>query len=79
MSVHLRIEDAGIGLNNLDSTIEGLLRVVGVALSNDSSEIQTKLLWMHVGLESIWKGLAFASWNHDTILFAGQVAHDASP
>lgn len=78
MDVHLRIKDAGIWLNDLDGPVEGLLGVEGVALSNDSSQVQTKLLRVHVGLECIWECFTFASWDLDAILLAGQVAHNSS-
>lgn len=78
MDVHLRVEDTGIWLNDLDGTVEGLLGVEGVALSNDGSQIQAKLLRVHVGLEYVWECLTFASWDLDAILLAGQVAHNSS-
>lgn len=78
VDIHLRIKDARVGLDNLDSTVESLLRIELVAFSNDGSQIQTKLLRMHVGLERIWEGLAFSRWDNNAILLAGQVAHDTS-
>lgn len=40
-NTHLRVEDAGIGLDNLNSTIKGLLGEELVTLADDSCQIQT--------------------------------------
>lgn len=75
--VHLRVEEAGVLINQRHSAIEGLHGVEGAVLADDSCQVKTELLRMHVGLEAVWEGLLFAGGDLDRKLLGGQVAHDA--
>lgn len=70
----LGVEHARIGIDNLDGTVESLSGVELSALAEDSSQVQAKFSWVHVGGQAVWQGLALASWDLDAILLGGQVA-----
>jgi len=52
--VHLRVKKARFRLEDLNGAIEGLLRVEGVTLGDNSRQVQPKLLRVQVRLEDIW-------------------------
>jgi len=75
-SLQLRVEDAGVGLDDRNSAIEGLQSIESVVRANDSGQVQAQVLRVHVCRESVWETLLLTSWNLDGILSSCQVSDD---
>jgi hypothetical protein len=74
----LRIEDASIGLDNVDSPIESLEGVEHILLiANNSCQVQAQLLRMHINDKVVWDSSLFARGNLNPILDGGQVSDNA--
>ena len=67
--VHLRVEEACVGFNDCYGAVEGLESSEFAALRDNCSQIQAKLLWVHVRLELVGQALPLAGWYLDGILF----------
>ena len=75
--VHLRVEEARVGFDNCYGAIVGLESSEFGALRDNGSQIQAKLLWMHIRLELVGQTLPLAGWYFNGILLRCQVANDA--
>lgn len=75
--VHLRVEEAGRGLNNSSDGVIGRDRVqVALGVGNDSHETQTHILGMQILGKGIADALGLAGLNCSVVLHIGQVAHN---
>lgn len=74
---HLRIEDAGIRLDDRDGAVVGLQSVESGLGIDNGSQVQSQILRVHVRLEAVGQALLLAGRNLDGILGRGQVADDA--
>lgn len=67
-NLQLRVEDAGIGFDNGDGTVEGRKREEGVLRANNGGQVQSEILWVHVGGEAegqallLSRGISTAYW-----------------
>ena len=77
--LHLGIKNAGSSVDYTNSLIESLdlVNCTGFA-RDDRDQIETKVLWVQVGGESIGKRLLLAGRNFYLITGSRQVANDAS-
>jgi hypothetical protein len=79
LSLHLRIEDAGVRLHDADRLIERLQRkIFAIIAAQNSSKFESKILWMQFCDEIIGHSLLLACWDLDTISCRGQVADNAA-
>lgn len=76
-NLQLRVEDAGIGFDNGDGTVEGRKREEGVLRANNGGQVQSEILWVHVGGEAEGQALLLSRGDFDGILVGCQVANDA--
>lgn len=75
--VHLRIEEAGWGLDNADSLVvdwDGIEGVFGVL--QDSHELQAQILGMELSAEGVGHRLLSAGGNLQRVALGGEVAHN---
>lgn len=74
-NIHLRVEDAGLGLNHADGSIESLDSVeLGDVLADNGDQVQPEVLRMHFSRETVWQGLSLPSWDLDSIVCRGKIA-----
>lgn len=74
-NIHLRVKDAGLGLNHADGSIESLDSVeLGDVLADNRNQVQSEILRMHFSRETVWQGLSLASWDLDSIVCRGKIA-----
>lgn len=78
-NIHLRIEDASGCLDDADSLVVGRKGVESVLLVLDNSyELQTNILGVHLGGEAVGQGLLLAAGDLQAIARAGEVTEDLS-
>lgn len=76
--VHLRVKDAGRGLNNADGLVGGLdLEDLVRAVGDDGHDVEADVLGVHVEGERVRQGLLLAGGDGGLVLDGAEVAQDA--
>ena len=75
--IHLRVEDAGRGLDDGDGlVVGGESEEVVLLVLEHSHELQTDVLGMHLGREAVGQRLLLAGGDYQAIALAGEIAQD---
>lgn len=73
----MRVENAGVGLNNADCAIVGSDgEEVALAVRDDGRESHQEILGVHLGGKAVANGLLLTGRDLDTVANGGQVADD---
>jgi hypothetical protein len=79
LDIHLGIKNASRSLHNRNRLIESLNLVNSTSLtSDDRDQIESQILRMEIGCESIRQGLGLAGGDLNIVTSAGQVANNSS-
>lgn len=75
----MRVEEAGSSLNHADSLIISLNLVHVTCLARDNgNQVQTEILWVEIGGESVRKSLLLASRDLNIVTSSGDIADNGS-
>lgn len=74
--LHVGVEDARLGLDDAHGAIEGLNgEELALAIRQNSGDVQTNILGVHLGREAVRDGLLLAGGNLGAIASGSQVAN----
>jgi len=76
-NLHLRVEDTGIWFDDGYSAVEGREGEESILGADDGSQVQSQVLWVHVGGEAERQALLLARRDFNGILVGCQVANNA--
>jgi hypothetical protein len=76
-NLQLRIEDTGVWFDNGDCAVESWESEESILRAHDGGQVQSQVLWVHVGGEAERQALLLAGWYLDGILVGCQVANNA--
>lgn len=75
--LQLRVEDAGVWFDDGDCSIESWEGEESILRAHDGGQVQSQILWVHVGGEAERQALLLARRYLDSILVGCQVANNA--